>query len=123
MSSPKQVGIKLPGVASITRRGTVDSESSENSADERQEGSAKTIRVIEVLQRYVRGRLERGEFERAADAEGRDEGGDREMRDRPGRTAYEGSEGYRGRKEGQARVGGPGGAIMYPMLRAVQATS
>jgi len=65
-SSPKQdqSNIKLPGVADITRTPSQASETtSDKGEDENKEAWVRNIKVIEALQQYIRGRIERGEFE------------------------------------------------------------
>lgn len=64
-SSPKQdqANIKLPGVADITRTSSQASETSDKGEDETKEAWVRNIKTIEALQQYVRGRIERGEFE------------------------------------------------------------
>lgn len=128
LSSPKQYNVKLPGVASITRVNTRDSMGSASSAgsdgqgsadDEKQESWVRNMRVIEELLRYVRGRLDRGEYEDDAEGNGiksrrekergRDE--DVDMRDQC-------------EQADSARVAQTGsGASLYPVLRAVEAGS
>jgi len=64
-SSPKQdqSNVKLPGVADITRTSSQASETSDKGEDETKEVWVRNIKFIEGLQQYIKGRLERGEYE------------------------------------------------------------
>lgn len=64
-SSPKQdqSNVKLPGVADITRTSSQSSHDGDKAEDENKEAWVRNIKVIEALQQYIKGRIERGEFE------------------------------------------------------------